>query len=58
MRDNDFNESAEILLLISGDPVFLNQVETEFARRRQRLCIVTANGIAGARELLEVRPPP
>ena len=57
MRDNQPSEDVEILLLISGDSQFLTRVEDEFARRHRRLCIVTTNGIAEARQLLEVRPP-
>ena len=57
MRDNERSENDEILLVISDQSQFVMQIEEAFARRRARLCIVNVNGIAGARQLLEVRPP-
>lgn len=57
MRDNEHIESGELLLVISDQSQFVMQIQEEFARRRSRLCVVNVNGIAGARQLLEVRPP-
>lgn len=57
MRERQLKESAEILLVISGDSQFLAQVQQEFDRRRRRFCIVTVGSIEGARHFLEVRPP-
>jgi signal transduction histidine kinase len=57
MRVNEIKEDAEILLVIAGDPEFLACIESEFSRRRKRLCVITVCGVAAARKILEVRPP-
>lgn len=57
MRQTDLNEDAEVLLVISGNAEFIARLESEFGRRRKRLCMIAVNGVSAARQLLEVRSP-
>jgi signal transduction histidine kinase len=57
MKSTDHKEPIELLLVISGQPDFHEQVQKELGRRQNRLCVTDASSFEGARRAIEARSP-
>jgi signal transduction histidine kinase len=57
MQNADRKEPIELLLVISGNQGFHEQVQRELARRQNHLCVTDASSFEGARRAIEARSP-
>jgi len=57
MERADSKEAIELLLVISGNQEFHDEVQRELARRQNRLCVTDASSFEGARRAIEARSP-
>jgi signal transduction histidine kinase len=57
MQNAEQKEPIELLLVISGNQEFHEQVQRELARRHDHLCVTVASSFEGARRAIEARSP-